>query len=82
MTPAFRQWDSWRNNVNYAYPPGPMTGRLVTFLPRTESRAIVCFPAPVPHTWWSYAVQPAAAGVIASLQIGDFIIVAFDFRTA
>ena len=77
----FRQWDSWRHNVNYVYPPLPMLGRLITFLQHTAAKVIVAFKGPVPAAWWSHAVQPFARGVVASVQIGEFIIVAFDFST-
>ena len=78
----FRQWDSWPGNINYVYPPAPMTGRLVTFLPHVQAKAVVCFKAPVPAEWWSFAVQPAAEGVVTSFGIGQFVVVVFDFSTS
>ena len=78
----FRQWSSWEQNVNYIYPPEPMTGRLVTFVQHTKSRAIVSFRAPAPASWWFFAIQPFAIGVVTSISVGDFIVVAFDFSTA
>ena len=78
---TFRQWGSWEDNVNFVYPPKPMTGRLVTFLPATNARSVVVFPKPVPSAWWSYAIQPSADGVLMSAECGDFIIITFDFRT-
>ena len=77
----FAQWKSWADNVNYVFPPRPMTGRLITFLPTTKSRSVVVFRGPVPPTWWSFAVQPNAPGVITSVHAAAFIIVLFDFST-
>ena len=77
----FRQWESWTNNISYVYPPKPMTGRLITFLPTTRARAVVVIPEPIPAAWWSFAVQPEADGVVISVRCGNFIVVLFDFST-
>ena len=77
----FSQWQSWLDNINYVYPPKPMTGRLITFLPTTRARAIVVFQGPVPHVWWSFAVQPDAYGVVTSISAIGFTVVLFDFST-
>ena len=77
----FRQWQSWVDNVNYVYPPKPMLGRLVTFVQHTKARVIVAFRAPAPTSWWTHAIQPTAPGLVISLQIGEFIIVAYDVST-
>ena len=77
----FRSWESWAGNINYVYPPKPMQGRLVTFLPHTKSRAIVAIPLPVPEAWWSFAIQPRAPGVVKQLFSDGFLITAFDFRS-
>ena len=77
----FRQWQSWVDNVNYVYPPKPMLGRLVTFVQHTKARVIVAFRAPAPSSWWTHAIQPTAPGLIISIQIGEFIVVAYDFST-
>ena len=42
----FRCMRSWAANVNYVFPPTPMIGRLLTFLPSTRARAIVALRAP------------------------------------
>ena len=76
----FRSWDSWSNNINYVYPPKPMQGRLVTFLPQTKSRAVVALPLPVQEGWWSFAIQPRAPGVVRQQYCDDFLLTAFDFR--
>ena len=75
----FEEIDSWKSNINYVYPPGPMLGRLVTFLPSTGARSILAFPTPWPQSWWSFAVQPDAMGVVHSEVAYGFRIVAFDF---
>ena len=77
----FSQWESWLGNINYVFPPRPMTGRLITFLPTTKSRSVVVFKGPVPPSWWSFAVQPGAPGVIVSVRTLDFVVVLFDFCT-
>ena len=41
---TFSQLDSWTSNVNYVYPPAPMTGRMATFLQHTKSRVILVIP--------------------------------------
>ena len=38
---TFRCWDSWSHNINYVYPPAPMTGRLASFLPTTKAKTIL-----------------------------------------
>ena len=48
---TFTQWVSWKQNINYVYPPAPMTGRLLTFLPSTAARAVVAVPLPLPCAW-------------------------------
>lgn len=78
----FHQLQSWRENVNFVYPPAPMLGRLVTFLPVTEARTILAFPAPLPQAWWSFATQPGARGVAFSGEAHGFAVIAFDFRRA
>ena len=77
---SFMQWKSWADNVNYVYPPTPMIGRLVTFLPSTNSRAIVVFPRATRSSWWSFAVQRHSDGVCAVRQFEGFTVVVFDFR--
>ena len=47
----FLQWGSWKSNINYVYPPVPMTGWLLTFLPQTKSAAIVGLKLPFPCAW-------------------------------
>ena len=79
---TFTQWVSWRSNINYVYPPAPMTGRLLTFLPSTESRAIVVVPLPIPCAWWTYALSQSAKGVVAQSRVDGFLITAFDFRAS
>ena len=76
----FQQLQSWRENVNFVYPPAPMLGRLVTFLPATEARTILVFPTPRPQAWWSFAVLTGARGVVFSGEAHGFAIIAFDFR--
>ena len=75
----FRNLGSWRRNINYVYPPSPMTGRLLTFLPQTRAKSMVVFPSPEGSKWWSYAVQKHSAGVVKSVSAHGFKIVAFDF---
>lgn len=77
----FLQFGSWENNINFVFPPAPMLGRLVTFLPSTRARSIVVFPLPMPVEWWSYAIQPQADGVVATATVARFRIVAFDFTS-
>ena len=77
---TFEQRESWQRNINYVYPPSPMTGRLVTFLPATKSRAIVAFLRPSRTHWWSFAVQSNSDGVRGVHHLGNFTVVAFDFR--
>ena len=71
--------DSWVSNINYAFPPTPMIGRLVTYLPSTKSRAVIAIKKPVPHAWWSFAIQPHAPGVLLSRDVAKFRLIAFDF---
>ena len=76
----FRAWSSWANNINYVYPPRPMQGRLVTFLPYTKSRAVVALPLPITISWWSFAIQSWSPGVVSQKSYDGFLITAFDFR--
>ena len=76
----FVNWSSWISNVNYVFPPRPMTGRLITFLPSTNARSVVVLPLPIPTSWWSYAVSPGARGVVSQQRCRGFLITAFDFR--
>jgi hypothetical protein len=78
---TFAQWKSWRDNINYALPPQPMLGRLVSFLPSTKSRSIIAFPTPTGVPWWSYATSPNAKGVLESCTLNGYSIVVFDFST-
>ena len=75
----FRCLHSWRRNVNYVYPPQPMTGRLLSFLPTTKSRSIVALRRPIPNAWWSYTIQPHSPGLVSSRRLQGFVIFAFDF---
>ena len=76
--------ESWAPNINYyVFPPSPMIGRLalVTYLPSTKSRVIVALKKPVSHTWWSFAIQPHAPGVLMSREVGKFKLVTVDFTS-
>ena len=75
----FRCHQSWIGNVNYVFPPAPIAGRLLTFLPSTKARTIVALPAPIDNAWWSFAVQPNAQGLLVRLEVGSFVLLAFDF---
>lgn len=77
----FRCLQSWRCNINYVFPPAPMTGRLLTFLPTTKARVIVALKLPIANAWWSYTLQPHSAGLIASHRTHGFKIFAFDFAS-
>ena len=76
---TFRCWDSWRDNVNYIFPPFPMTGRLTTFLPFTQSKTVLALPIPKGTAWWHYALSPRAQGFRAQITVDGFLITAFDF---
>ena len=75
----FSQWSSWANNINYVYPPRPMLGRTVTFLPTTRAKSILVFKQPMPVSWWSFAVKPGAPGLVDSVIKHGFYMIAFDF---
>ena len=75
----FRCLHSWANNVNYVFPPSPVLGRLLTFLPTTRSRCILATPLPIGYSWWSYALQPRAKGLLKRLDVDGFALFAFDF---
>ena len=75
----FRCLQSWVDNINYVFPPAPMTGRLITFLPSTSAKTIVVLPLPTESAWWSYAVLPGAKGLIHRSQAHGFAVLAFDF---
>jgi hypothetical protein len=74
----FSRIQSWAGQVNYVFPPAPMVGRLITFLPSTRARSIVVIPLPVPHAWWSFAVQSGARGLVDRAEICGFAVFAFD----
>ena len=78
----FLQAGSWRHHINYVYPPTPVLGRLVTFLPMTQARTIVVCALPMPPAWWSYAIAPGADGVVAFTEKDGFRITALDFVRA
>ena len=61
---SFTQWVSWEKHVNYVYPPEPMTGRLLTFLPSTNAVVITAIPLPLPCAWWTFTVLKSATGVV------------------
>ena len=75
----FRCLDSWRYNVNYVFPPAPVVGRLMTFLPTTLARTVVVLPLPLSPAWWSYAVLPGAPGLVHHSENHGFSVLAFDF---
>ena len=75
----FRCWRSWALNISYAFPPAPMLGLLVTFLPSTGARAVVATPNPIEEAWWTFAIQPHASGVVGQVVEAGFTITAFDF---
>ena len=79
---TFTQWVSWEKHVNYVYPPEPMTGRLLTFLPSTNAAAIVAIPLPLPCAWWTFTVLKSATGVVGQTKAAGFLITAFDFRAS
>ena len=78
----FRCTESWRSNINYVFPPTPMTGRLLSFLPTTLAKSIVVLPLPLATAWWSYAVLPGAAGLIHRSHVRGFVVLAFDFSAS
>lgn len=69
---------NWRQHINYVFPPSPVVGRLLGFLPSTRSRSIVIFREPVASTWWTPMTSPNAAGVVGSYRKNGFRIVAID----
>ena len=75
----FRCLQSWRCNVNYVFPPRPMTGRLLTFLPSTRAKSVVALRLPIRNAWWSYTIQPHSEGLLATRRVAGFKIFAFDF---
>lgn len=75
----FRCIQSWRSNVNYVFPPTPMIGRLLTFLPTTGARVIVALKAPLTNGWWSYTIQPHSPGLVTSRRVCGFWLFAFNF---
>ena len=78
----FRCVNSWHGNVNYVFPPEPLVGRLLTFLPYTNARSVVVIKKTTRRAWWSYSVQPNAHGLVASRDVLGFTIFAFDFVEA
>ena len=77
---TFSQIQSWRDNINYVFPPAPMVGRMVTFIPHTKSRAILVIPRTARNGWWSHAIVRGAEGMIHQSVVGDFLVSAFDFK--
>ena len=71
---------SWAGNVNYVFPPPPMLGRLLTFLPSTLARSVVVTRLPIPNGWWSYTLLPGAPGLVCRRDTHGFAVIAFDFR--
>jgi hypothetical protein len=78
----FRCLHSWCGNINYVFPPEPLVGRLLTFLPYTRVRAIVAIKRSTRRAWWSYSIQQKAAGLIATRSVLGFTLFAFDFSGA
>ena len=78
----FDQLTSWRKNINFVYPPQPMLGRLITFLPTTKARTILVSPLPLPQAWWSFAIQDGAHGIVHSGEAFGLKVIAFDFSRA
>ena len=76
---SFSQLDSWKNNVNYVFPPAPMTGRFVTFLRHTEAKIILALPLSRKNGWWSHAIVDGAEGLIHQSVKEGFLLSAFDF---
>ena len=70
---------SWLHQVNYVYPPVPIIGRLLSFLPSTLAKAVVVMRGRIPSAWWTYMVLPGAPGLIESRSSGGYSIFAFDF---
>ena len=78
---TFLQHQSWIQNINYVYPPKPMTGRMVAFLPYTQARSILVLPLLVGNAWWSYGITEGVHGLQAQCVLDGFLISAFDLRS-
>lgn len=70
---------SWAHNVNYVFPPAPMTGRLLSFLPSTRAKSVIALKLPLPNEWWSYSIQPHSPGLVCSSCVCGFMSFLFDF---
>ena len=70
---------SWFHQVNYIFPPVPIIGRLLSFLPSTQARAVVVIKGRIPSAWWTYMVSPGATGLVESSSVNGYNIFAFDF---
>ena len=70
---------SWRAHVNFIHPPEPMVARVLTFIPRTMSRAVVAFPTSFRgHQWWSNWASPAGPGVVHCVHKDGFLVLVID----
>lgn len=77
---TFSQLESWRGNINYVFPPAPMTGRMATFIRHTASRTIMVIPVSAKNGWWSHAIVDGAEGLVHQSVKQNFLVTAFDFK--
>jgi len=71
---------SWREHVNFIHPAMPTIGRVLTFLPATQSRAVVVFPERLADAaaWWSNLARVGAPGVLRVRRHLGFLVLALD----
>lgn len=75
---------SWQAHVNFIHPAAPTVGRLLAFLPATQSRAIVVIPLRLVDgaSWWSNMVRLGGPGVVQVARRDGFLIAAIDHSPA
>ena len=71
--------ESWRSHINFIHPARPTTGRVLTFLPFVQARAVVVFPLHMDvGMWWSNWARRGGPGVLVRIVVEEFVVLAVD----
>ena len=73
-------FSSWQRHINFVHPAAPTVGRVLSFLPATQSRTIVVIPLRIADgsQWWSNLVRFGGPGVVQVTHRDNFLIAAVD----
>lgn len=70
---------SFAKHINFIHPAAPTVGRVLTFLPTMQCRAVVVTPiASTFAHWWSNWALPGGPGVADRQVVDGFVILGLD----